>query len=414
MASARIKRFVINAVKESNIFIYLIVVINYMGVTGSMATYDDIANAPREVKAIAEIVRQKPLIRNEILKSGVSEEQLQRALATRYVLTWDACVDEPLFYVEGFPSEWKTEEYVRKWVDEHNYTGVLLEVIKNRNKFGRKLFTNMLEFLQSYDTGKVKYWTPMAFYATLNGLYDSGELNQFENLRELLPLVEEARHVPIEKEDIDIVNGQVLVRLGMLSPVNKELGIYKHSFCNFLESYLTNHEIAIDSLITGNIDMKKLKKKEKEFLIKEADMIDEEGNLTPNGKIAVEYLCQCSLDLRDPEKAVDVLAEKWQEMANKQTIPTERARYMIKVAKMRKRSMRRTPEEDIEKRRQYEQVIRNVYSEIKRSVKINDGFTADAWRSVSQLAKVEGVDEFVVRSNLVKLLHSRSDQEDIL
>jgi len=299
---------------------------------------------PEILKPVLSILAAEPLTRNEVLNRGISEEQLSDAIDAGYVVEWDTCIDRPVMYVSGKPSEWKTEKYVHDWVNQHNYEEVVLEVIKNRKRFGGK-FKNMLEFLQSFDDGKIKYWDPISFYTTLTNIYNRGELNKFEDLRGILPLVDEARIAPIDQIDIDMVGGKELIELSLLSPVNKELGIYKHGYCNFVENEFSKRNISLNVLTGEKVDINDLGKNQKEFLVKEMNIVDNNGNVTPTGKVIVNALCQCSVDLKDTEKASEILADKWLKAAVGQTDLQMKTRYFLKTAKISKKLV---PKEEFE------------------------------------------------------------------
>ena len=65
----------------------------------------DFTDAPTEIKVVCNSLTKLPLTKEQILKAGISEGDLEKAVKDKYVQIWDACVDEPLYYVEGWPSE---------------------------------------------------------------------------------------------------------------------------------------------------------------------------------------------------------------------------------------------------------------------------------------------------------------------
>ncbi|MEM5814373.1 MAG: hypothetical protein QXD77_00990 [Candidatus Aenigmatarchaeota archaeon] len=243
------------------------------------------------------------------MKEGYSPDLVDSALREKAIFVWSAFLDEPLYYSEEGTSETAVEQRVEDWIERRQYTDVMMEAISNSNIFRTKA-NNMLEFLQSFDKGKLKFWDPITFYEMLSWLYENGKLKG-TCVGHLLDIVEEAKSSPVDELDIELAEAKKLVTLNLLTCIDKEAGLYGYGYCAFLGSYFKKN--GIDYMTILGEDFKSLNKNQKE-LLKELDIYDGK-KLTARGKIIKNDLCKCGIDPEKRDEEILKLAKEWRKAA---------------------------------------------------------------------------------------------------
>ncbi|MEM5814431.1 MAG: hypothetical protein QXD77_01295 [Candidatus Aenigmatarchaeota archaeon] len=295
--------------------------------------YDGLAGIKADESAlkVIRLVKSRPLTKESILAAGVSEKELDDAVKSCYVDMWSAFLDKPVYYVHGEASEWKTEQFVEAWMDSKQFTEIMFNAINNMDIFAASP-QNMLEFLQSFEKGRLRFWTPITFYETLSSLYENGRLKETA-LAPLLGVIEEAKRMPVDELDVDLADAKKLVKLNLLTVIDKEAGLYKYGYCSFLESYFL--ENGVDYVVLLNEELEKLGPKQLKFL-KQLDIV-EGGKLTSKGKMVTEYLCQCGFDPTDRTNELKRLVKEWKERSAKERDALMSARYLLKSARLEKK-----------------------------------------------------------------------------
>ncbi|MEM5804780.1 MAG: hypothetical protein QXU82_02955, partial [Candidatus Aenigmatarchaeota archaeon] len=130
----------------------------YVGIAGLPA--DD------EIVAAIKVVEGEAMTREQAIKAaksaGVYEEQIDAAIREGYIEVAEAFLDEPLLYVPEHDSEEQVKKAISEWIAVKNCETVMEEAIRNRRLFDTK-GQNMLDFLQTYDDYRLKFWTPLTF-----------------------------------------------------------------------------------------------------------------------------------------------------------------------------------------------------------------------------------------------------------